>query len=580
MKVICNSGYILTHSFTAAMYATYVVAITDTLHIVRKWYMMEKIMFVPYSVVVVTVLVNIFTHNLFWFDSSGVYQRGKIFPILYISMMFYVLFSLFILIKYRKSLARDRWISVMMVLCVMLLSTFIQLIFPKAIIEMFANAISLLFLSTIVQRPEEFIDVETGARNETSFNIDMKRSLYNNKPIDIIVINIVNNKVLVDVLGIQEYFAVMRQISNMIYDQAQCAEMFEFDSYFLKRGGFCVVFSGYKSDKIKLFSENVVKYMKKPVTTKHIDVNCDICTCLMHCPDDISNFNEFISFINNFFEKSNISDEILLASSIISNKAYSMMMNMETIINRAISQKNLSVYYQPIYSVKEKRFVCAEALVRLKDTEYGFVPPDLFIPVAEKNGTIHKIGRFVFESICKFIGSDEFASLGVDYIDVNLSAIECMNSKLPEEYLNIMEKYYVRPDQIVIEITETAATYEHTVMEKNISALTNAGIALSLDDFGTGYSNMSRIVNLPLKIVKLDKTFTNFKDNPKIFAVADISVKTIKSMDMKIVVEGIENEEVLDKFISLGCDYIQGYYFSKPLPENEYIEFIKDKHNL
>lgn len=111
----------------------------------------------------------------------------------------------------------------------------------------------------------------------------------------------------------------------------------------------------------------------------------------------------------------------------------------------------------------------------------------------------------------------------------------------------------------------------------NINALNKAGISFSLDDFGTGYSNMRRIVSLPLSIVKLDKSFTNVRENPKLLIVLENTIHMIKDMHMKIVVEGVETENMVKMFSGLECEYIQGYYYSKPLPQKDFVEFIYNK---
>ena len=118
-----------------------------------------------------------------------------------------------------------------------------------------------------------------------------------------------------------------------------------------------------------------------------------------------------------------------------------------------------------------------------------------------------------------------------------------------------------------------------SVMEANIKKLTEAGISFSLDDFGTGYSNMQSIALLPLAITKLDKTFAALEDNQKMTLVVEHSIDLIKALQMKIVVEGVETKEMLERFSTLGCEYIQGYYFSKPLPREEFIKFINAKNN-
>jgi EAL domain-containing protein (putative c-di-GMP-specific phosphodiesterase class I) len=153
-----------------------------------------------------------------------------------------------------------------------------------------------------------------------------------------------------------------------------------------------------------------------------------------------------------------------------------------------------------------------------------------------------------------------------------------MQKGLADDLINTLKKYNISPDKINLEITETAAAYSQQIMDDNIKALTDAGIKLSLDDFGTGYSNMKRIASLPLHIVKLDKTFTDIEDNQNLTIVLKNTIRMIKDMNMKIVVEGVETEDLVKKFSDYKCDYIQGYYFSKPVPKKDFIAFVESRN--
>ena len=250
---------------------------------------------------------------------------------------------------------------------------------------------------------------------------------------------------------------------------------------------------------------------------------------------------------------------------------------MNTILENAITNHEFEIYYQPIYSIQEKRFHSAEAVLRLNTKKYGFISPELFIPAAEKSGAIHRIGMIVMESVCEFIGSEEFKNLDLDYIEVNLSPVQCMDSNLSARMFQIIKKNHVLPCQLNLEITETASGEIQNVILQNITQLHHAGISLSLDDFGTGYSNMKRIASLPFTIIKLDKTLTDLENNPNLMIVLENVIKMIKALNMKIVVEGIETEELVQKFSQLGCEYIQGYYYSKPLTKEKFISFLKQQ---
>lgn len=308
------------------------------------------------------------------------------------------------------------------------------------------------------------------------------------------------------------------------------------------------------------------------------DLNLIPYVCLAKCPEDIDNFQSLISFGTDFHEKLPYNGEVIHADGSTVKRMVSLLTGMDSIIERALANHGFHVYYQPIYSIEKKRFVSAEALLRLIDEKEGFISPEIFIPAAEKSGAIHKIGDYVLTEVFQFIASSEYKKLGLEYIEINLSVSQCMHHGLADSILESMSRYGVSSNQVNLEITESAASYDQSVMSENLEQLSAAGLTFSLDDYGTGYSNMYRIAALPLKIVKLDKTFVN-NQNSKMWTILQNTVRMIKDLNMEIVVEGIETEEMVKKFSDLKCDFIQGYFFSKPIPQREFVEFIDRWNN-
>ena len=249
-------------------------------------------------------------------------------------------------------------------------------------------------------------------------------------------------------------------------------------------------------------------------------------------------------------------------------------------IDKAIENNSFKVYYQPIYSKSKGRIISCEALVRLYDNKLGFIPPDEFIPISEENGTILKIGEFVFEEVCRFLHKGTAKKYGIEYIQVNLSVIQCMQSNLVKDFTEIMNKYDVSPSDICLEITETASAYTPHVMENNIRAFSDMGIRFALDDFGTGYCNISYLLNYPFRFIKLEKeiVWASFKSENAHIAIESM-VAMVKKLKMNIVAEGVETSEQLEILLDMGCNFIQGYYFSRPVPENDFLEVL-EKQNL
>lgn len=431
-----------------------------------------------------------------------------------------------------------------------------------------------MLITITVQRPEELIDSSTGLGKYGAYATDMKRNFANKKHVGIIIINVSNYTSMLSIMGYDVAAELLQKIADGI--TALNKEMkIHADLYYLDRGRFRFVINEKYWDKIEETAEKVNAAMRKSIVLNQMEFNLITYVCITYCPEDISDFKSLMIFGNDLSSKVPFSGNVLKAADIIKGKSFHLNSEMDKIIDNAIANKSFMVYYQPIYSVEKKRFSSAEALLRLKDEKYGFIPPDLFITAAERSGAIHKIGDYVLEEVCRFISGNDFEQLGLDYIEINLSVAQCMQTDLADKILNIMNRYGVLSDKINLEITETAASHAQNIMMENLDKLTSAGISFSLDDYGTGYSNIKSVASLPITIVKLDKAFVDEEDNPRMWIVLKNTIKMLKDMDMSIVVEGVESAQLAQRFAELNCEYIQGYYYSKPIPEDEFIEFMK-----
>ena len=181
----------------------------------------------------------------------------------------------------------------------------------------------------------------------------------------------------------------------------------------------------------------------------------------------------------------------------------------------------------------------------------------------------------VFDKVFRFMKENNLAKLGIEYIEVNLSVVQCMQSELANSVLTIMDRYGIEKKMVNLEITETVATNSPKVLLKNMKILSDNGVTFSMDDFGTGYSNISAIAAMPLDIIKLDKSLIDMAySSQRGKEILMGAVTMVDRMGFKIVAEGIEEKEQFEMLREQGIDYIQGYYFSKPLPEKEFLEYL------
>ena len=494
--------------------------------------------------------------------------------VLYLVAFYYMVLGLCILIRNRNLVDNRKNLRLLIFQPLKVFTVLAQMLIPQFRIEIFGTAILIVVMAVGVHRPEEFIDRIVGINTVAGFLIDIKRTVESGCPATVLIFKFTNHRMLRQTLGFELYSDLTRKIADKLKNMNSLTDS-KAELYYLDNGTYAAVASYSKYNMMYNFGRMLSDYIKAPLNLLGMEVMLESRLCIVNCPSDISDADSMIYFVRDFEYRIHDENKLVIMSDVSESKEFRIRNDMNAIIGRGISGHNFQMYYQPIYSVKEKRFTSAEALIRLIDEEYGFVSPALFIPVAEQTGAIHQIGDYVIDAVCQFVSSDTFKSLNLDYVEVNLSVAQCIEADLPKKFDSVLKKYGVKPSQINLEITETAVDYDPAVTDRNINELSSMGFNFSLDDYGTGYSNIRRVVTLPLRIVKLDKCLVDDMDNESMWTVVSNTVNMLRRMDKKILVEGVEDERALEKFTEVGCDYIQGFIFSKPLPEREFIRFIR-----
>ncbi len=245
-------------------------------------------------------------------------------------------------------------------------------------------------------------------------------------------------------------------------------------------------------------------------------------------------------------------------------------------LNDAIQQQTLEVWYQPMVHLETGRYSVAEALVRLPDGKCGYYSAAQVISLAERNGLVEELGDYVLNSACSFMRTHG-DSLGLKRISVNLSVQQLLVGNSAEHLLDLIRTAGVDPRRITLEITESVLiqSIDHTA--ETLKQLRKAGINIALDDFGVGYSSLNYLSNLPVDIIKIDRSLTKqIQDNQKQHALLKSIVEMALINDLTVVAEGVETEAEQKLIESAGVQYIQGYYYARPIPEKDLIPFLND----
>ena len=237
----------------------------------------------------------------------------------------------------------------------------------------------------------------------------------------------------------------------------------------------------------------------------------------------------------------------------------------------ALSQNQFLVYLQPKYRIKDEALVGAEALVRWNHPFWGFLSPAEFIPLFEKNGFITRLDRFVWEKACAVLHDWDERGYYPMSVSVNVSRADIYNEDLADTLVTIIKKYDLDPSRLHLEITESAYTENPKQIIDTVTTLRELGFVIEMDDFGSGYSSLNMLNDMPIDILKLDMKFIRSEmAKPKSQGILQFIINLARWMNLSVVAEGVETKAQLLRLTEIGCDYVQGYYFAKPMPCQEF----------
>lgn len=247
-------------------------------------------------------------------------------------------------------------------------------------------------------------------------------------------------------------------------------------------------------------------------------------------------------------------------------------------IEPALLEEQFIVYFQPKYSLRENRMAGAEALVRWCHPEWGLLSPGEFIPLFEKNGFISRLDRYVWEHTCRQLRAWKDQGYPLLPVSVNVSRADVYQLNLVEVLLQLANKYEINPKYLHLEITESAYAENPGQLISTVEQLRKQGFVVELDDFGSGYSSLNMLSQMKLDILKLDMNFTrNELEKSAEQSIMNDIISMAHRIGLHVVAEGVETKEQVDRLRAIGCDFVQGYYFAKPMPAVEFEKILHER---
>ena len=573
---IYNYLYYFFRNITTPVYILFIFSVCGMWHEFNKDILLKITWGVPVFTALALIVMNLVTNKLFIVTPELEYVRGPWLSYMRICAVWILAYSVICLVYNRNMISHQKFVLLLSLCPINIIGVLLQMYFPRYLLEIVCTTFPLIFISIAVQKPEEIIDMSSGSLNYQAFKDEIKRNLAAKRKLHFITVKIIHFDSIIETLGKENINSFLSHVVRGLYT---ICNNDEYDVYYLGNGGFSILTLRDDVNEIDTVAQKTRNFFAGKHEIHNITIMFDFKMCCVCCPKDLKDYDSVMTFDKNITTSVKEKNTLVYLKEIAQSPEFQVSNQIDRLIQNAIKNRLFEMYYQPIYDLKTRQYVAAEALIRLKSEDYGFISPDLFISAAEKSGAIHEIGDFVLEDVIGFIAENSLEDYGIHKIDINLSIAQCIESNLSEKIIDLLARYGVSPEKINLEITETSQEVKYDVIEHNINQLSEKGISFSLDDYGTGYSNILRLTRLPLDLIKLDKSFVDELDKPGMKTVISETISMLKRMNKKILIEGIETYEDFDYFRNAGCDYIQGFYFSKPLSQNDFFEFLRSTQN-
>lgn len=424
-----------------------------------------------------------------------------------------------------------------------------------------------------------YFDTLTKLPNRTLFMDRLKTAVYrserNNSKIALVIFDLDRFKLINDNYGHDVGDSVLKEVSKRITKRVRKSDTLSR----LSSDEFALILENIHNIKdVVQIIEDIIRELKKPFMIDSYEINVTSSVGIVISPDDGSEVEDLIrkADIAMYHSKKGGGAKYMFSSDEL-EKEYRESIQLELKLKKALEDEEFELYLQPQFGEMddEIKLVGAEALIRWPQQDGTFIPPDKFIEIAERNSFIHDIGLWVLEESFKIQERLRQQDININ-LSFNVSIKQLDTDVFCKRLKFLLDGTSIPPEHFTIEITESLFFYN---LEHGIGALNeikDLGAKIALDDFGTGYSSMSYLNLLPIDYLKIDKVFIDelSLDNPK--SLAYMILKMAEILDLKTVAEGVEEEIQRDKLLDSGCDMIQGYLYSKPIPVDNFIEKTKE----
>ncbi len=568
--------YFLTHALLAPIfffYISFVVGRSINWRTSRaklrkaKHYIIDVGVTLALVVMEFMIIVNPVFHWMWYFDEQRNFQRASGEMFIYIQSALWLGASFVLVMHSWNILSKNRKDSLAVCYVLVITGIMIQLFYSHIYIEVLMEALGFTGVLFFVENEDDRKNVELDVYNPASFSLDISAILKNQIPTRLLLVRDIkfDRTANPTLMGKISGDAIQKSVVEYLATKVK-----RYHIYALGHRIFALTIYDNSDEFAVKTAQEISDRFYKPWEINGNSIFLKASVMMIALPERAKTVADIIYMAEcpipeKFRKKVMYGDDL---NWIIRYSA------VESAVTRGLKEGSFEVYYQPTYYI-DKALYGAEALLRMHDSELGNIYPDEFIPIAEKIGIIDEIDDFVLREVCRLLSTGVPQKYGIGHINVNLSVMECMKDGFAEHITKVVDAFEVEKHNISFEITESVASNDYRHLEEVIEKLKTVGFMFYIDDFGTGYSNIHALFSLGADVIKIDKSVLWGAEQSELgMSLLKSTIEMVKDMHKKTLAEGVETETQIQTLKNLGCDYLQGYYFSKPVPESEFLKII------
>lgn len=515
---------------------------------------------IPFALAGAISVSSFWTGAVFHIGAGG-YQRGPLYNVIYLCSLFYIGLSLLQILLNGRGFQRYQVNSLLAYNAVLLLGILARILMPTYLVMNTFCVIAILIIYLAFLNPDLLRTDRGGAFNMRGFQY-MLTELIPDKKYRVLGFVIQNYMHERSVLGGSQMDEAISQINEFLIDTFP-----GMTAFYLRGGRFALIAHGEGSWQES--RDRIQDRFRLPWIVNNAGIYLSPAFAYVDSDSGLTSADRVVNNLLLALENAMNSASAEGSSVSLNVQEIDRQVDILQALEHAIEHNQVEVFLQPVVDARTHKLVAAEALARIRDENGQIIPPGLFIPIAEQRGYIHRLGEQVFEKTCAFIHDHDLDAMGMGWINVNLSPIQCLQQGLSQRFAEILERWQVPADKIHLEITEQSIV-DYSRLQSQIHALRDCGFQFVLDDYGSGYSNLTRVKHYPFINIKLDMevVWDYFRDRDSLLPNI---VQGFKKMNLSITAEGIETEAMAEVLTAIGSDFLQGYLFSKPVPPDEFV---------